>query len=229
MSKASLVLAPLFGLALLCGCPPEDDVVCEPEFVGEEGQPVELEIVHRTALGALIEGTEGGDVELFRPPQGGKVFLTAARVRNVQKCGLRLRAAIVDQEADDRVIGLESRPFSTRVTDDGWLEPLNPAALSSWANVPACPSRAATRQVAGATYKLNVQIEDTEGNSAEKELMVVPRCVQPGFLGEQCSCECRAEYVLGDRCDEPDGGAALIDAGTNHPAADGGSPNDAGI
>ncbi len=206
---------------LLCGgCPPEEPSTCDPEFVGTEGEPVELSIVHRSVTGELIEAEEGGDVQLFRPPQGGKVFLTAARVRNVEKCGLRLRAALIDNDSG-RVLGLEGRPYPVK-TVDGWFEPLSATSLSSWANVPACPSRAASKQVDGNSYTLNVHVEDTNGNVGETEMQVVPRCVQPGFLGEQCRCECRADYTLGDRCEE-DGG--VLDGGGQDAAQDAAQPD----
>lgn len=190
--------------------------------MGDPSAPVELQVVHRTAAGELVEGTPGGDVELFRPPQGGKVFLTAARVRNVDACGLRIQASLHDKESG-RVLGLEGRPFQVRETSDGWLEPLSASSLSSWANVPACPTLAVDRRVDGEVFELRVLVEDRAGRKGETRIDVVPRCVQPAFLGEQCRCECSATYTLGDTCEEGDGG--LPDRGS----LDGGGNGDAGV
>lgn len=206
------------ALAAACSPPPP----CEENIVGTPDAPVELQVVHRTAEGTLIEGAPGGDVELFRPPQGGKVFLTGARVRNVDACGLRLQASLHDKETD-RVLGLEGRPYTVRETEDGWLEPLSASALSSWANVPTCPTMAAERRIDGSVYELRLVVEDRAGRRGETRIDVVPRCVQSGPLGDQCRCECSADYSLGDTCDTPDGG--LPDAGE---ASDAGADLDAG-
>jgi hypothetical protein len=217
----SALLACTFVVALAAGCPPEEPP-CEENIVGDADAPVELQVVHRTAQGELFEAEPAGDVELFRPPQGGKVFLTAARVRNVDACGLRIQASLHDKETQ-RVLGLEGRPFAVRETADGWLEPLSASSLSSWANVPACPTQAVNERVDGNVYELRVQVEDRAGRKGEARIDVVPRCVQPAFLGEQCRCECSADYSLGETCEEPDGGTA--DGGAT---TDGGADLDAG-
>lgn len=196
---------------------------------------MELQIVHRSAAGELYEAEPAGDVELFRPPQGGKVFLTAARVRNVDACGLRLQASLHDKETG-RVLGLEGRPFPVRETPDGWLEPLSARSLSSWANVPACPTQAVQRRVDGAVFELRMVVEDREGRKGEARIDVVPRCVQSAYLGEQCRCECSADYALGDTCEAGDGGpgdgGARGDAGAELDAGrlgDAGAPLDAAV
>lgn len=216
----SRVLPSLLVVAFAAGCPAPPP--CEENIVGDPNEPVELQVVHRTAEGELVEATPGGDVELFRPPQGGKVFLTGARVRNVDACGLRIQASLHDKETQ-RALGLEGRPFPVRETDDGWLEPLSATSLSSWANVPACPTLAVDRRVDGNVYELRVLVEDRAGRKGEARIDVVPRCVQRAFLGEQCRCECSAGYSLGDTCEEPDGGS--IDGGAS---ADAGAELDAG-
>lgn len=215
MTRFLLVPCTFVLAALTAACPPMQPP-CEENIVGDASAPVEMQVVHRTVDGRLVEAEPGGDVELFRPPQGGKVFLTAARVRNVDACGLRIQASLHDKETG-RVLGLEGRPFTVRETPDGWLEPLSAISLSSWANVPACPTQAVNRRVDGALFELRVLVEDRAGKKGEARIDVVPRCVQPAFLGEQCRCECSADYSLGDTCEEPDGG---------HP--DGGAATDAG-
>ena len=121
-------------------------------LVGDESLDPEIELVNRTAIGQLVEAVDGGDVELFRPPQGGKVFLIAARVRNMDSCQLSIQGALRDPETG-RIIGNDVRPFPNRVNDDGAIEPLSPPSLSSWANVPACPSQAAERNVNDELYE----------------------------------------------------------------------------
>lgn len=221
MARFTLVACTFVVVALAAACPPEGPP-CEENVVGDPNAPVELQVVHRTVQGELVEAEEGGDVELFRPPQGGKVFLTAARVRNVDACGLRIQASLHDKETG-RVLGLEGRPFTVRETSDGWLEPMSANSLSSWANVPACPTQAVNRRVDGSVYELRILVEDRAGRKGETSIDVVPRCVQPAFLGEQCRCECSASYSLGDTCEEPDGGV-----GDGGPTTDAGADLDGG-
>lgn len=198
-------------LTLLGGCsgPPE----CDVGFVGTPGAAPEMEIVHRTADGMLVPAVEGGPVDLFDPPQGGQVFLTAARIRNVDGCGLRVEAAFRD-ECTGRVLGLDGRPYQVRETEDGWLEPRSATALSSWANVPACPTAAAERAVTGEPYTLVVTVIDAEGQRITRSMPVVPTCVASS---ERCACECSEGYALGDRCDG--------DAGPPRTTADAGCPD----
>jgi hypothetical protein len=218
-----------------CGCAPcVDDAGtdggvepgCEPFVVGTIDAGIEMEIVLRTAGGQQVDAVEGGDVELFRPPQGGKVFLVGARVKNVDTCGLRVTGVLRDP-CTGNPLGVESRPFRTAVTDAGWAEPVNPRSLSNYSNVPTCPRSQATRNLYDEPYDIEVVIEDTaNGRSATRSLRMFPRCVQGGALGNQCRCECNEDYVLGDECplipSPDDGGVPPSDGGV----PDGGIPVD---
>lgn len=202
LAMACALLAP--ALALVAGC--HDPNACESNFVGDPSAEPEMEIVHRTADGALVSAVAGGAVELFAPPQGGQVFLTAARIRNVDACGLRIEGAFRD-DCTNRILGLDGRPFLVRETEDGWLEPMSPTSLSSWANVPACPTAAATRAVDGEPYTLTVTVTDIAGRRVSRSMPVVPTCDD---ASERCLCECSQGYALGDRCE---GDAGESDAG----------------
>jgi len=188
---------------------------CLPFVVGDLLQPLEIEAVLRTASGDQVDAVPYGPVELFRPPQGGKVFLVGARVKNVDTCGLRITASLRDP-CDGRVLALEGRPFRTFVTDAGYAEPINPRSLSNYANVPACPRAVASRDVNDGVYEMTVVVEALDGRNASVTLPVVPTCVQPGALGQQCECECERGYVLGEECEVSDAGSSgppLDDAG----------------
>lgn len=208
---------------VLAGCPePTDAGVpdgggsgCLPEIVGDATQPIEIEAVLRTADGDQVDAVPYGPVELFRPPQGGKVFLVGARVKNVDICGLRITGSLRDP-CDGRVLALEGRPFRTYITDAGYAEPINPRSLSNYANVPACPRAAATRDMNDGVFDMTVVVEALDGRSATVTLPVVPTCAQPGALGQQCECECEQGYVLGEECVVSDAGSSgppLDDAG----------------
>jgi len=183
---------------------------CDPTIVGDLAEELEMEIVLRTASGGQVDAVPYGEVELFRPPQGGKVFLVGARVKNIDICGLRITGSLRDP-CDSRILAFESRPFRTYVTDAGYAEPINPNSLSNYANVPACPRAQAGRRVNDNVYEMTVLVEALDGRSREMTIPVVPVCAQPGVLGDQCECECKQGYVLGEDCAEQDAGTLPVD------------------
>jgi hypothetical protein len=182
--------------------------------IGDRALDPEIELVFRTADGQLADLVAGGEVPLIQPPQGGKVVLVGVRARNVDGCGLQLTASLRDP-CTDRIIGLESRPVNLRAGADGWGEPSQPAELSDYANLAACPSAAAVHDIEGEPYLLRIRVDDGDGREASAEAMIVPVCAEPELV-DQCKCECSFDYVLGDPCvPEIDGGptGCPVDAG----------------
>ena len=185
--------------ATACG-----DDVSECAF-GDPDAPLELAIVYRTLDGESVDVVDGAAVPLIQPPQGGKVLMVGARVRNVDACMVQLTASLRD-ECTGRIVALEQRPVILADRGDGWGEPADAVRLDDFANVPACPSAAAERDIEGEPYLVKVRVEDGAGRSAEAELTVVPECAEAANE-QQCKCECDGAYVLGQACEpEVDGG-----------------------
>jgi hypothetical protein len=200
--------APL-ALLLLSGCP-EEPKDC---FVGDRALDPEIEVVYRGANGALVPVTDGTEVPLILPPQGGKVMLVGVRAKNLDGCPLTLRTAIRDV-CNNGTISTEGRPVAMEKKGE-WLEPVQPIELSNYSNLPACPKASLTRDLHGNPYKLIVIVEDKDKRRAEKQLIITPTCSEPEFE-EQCRCECSMAYNLGDACDPS------MDAGTSSCAGDAG-------
>jgi hypothetical protein len=207
-------------LSLLCAGCPEDVPLCSG-FVGDRTLPVEVELVTRDeGIPRLI--AEGDEVPLIQPPQGGKVVFASVRARNLDTCALRVNASLRDT-CTNRILALEGRPINLRRADDGWAYPADPTDLNNYANVAACPSEAARRDIEGEPYRLRISVLDSGGRTAEAMRMVVPVCGAEPELAQTCTCECGAGYETGEVCQpEPDGGpppgvcgadAGLPDAG----------------
>lgn len=191
----------------------------EPEplascFVGDPSQPAEIQLVHHTESGVVAPITDQGEVPLILPPQGGKVMLIGVRARNLDGCPLTIATAIIDP-CTEAVVAFERRPVVLQPTGDGWLEPLQPAEISNYSNLPACPRASLTRDVHGQPYTLRVSVEDKDKRKVQQDVTITPTCSQPEFA-EQCRCECSQGYVLGGACDpnQDAGVAPSCDAGS---------------
>lgn len=170
-------------------------------FVGDPSKPPELVMIHMTPAGSFVETVANGEVPLIQAPQGGKVLFVGARARNIDGCPVRISASLRD-ECNNGLLALEQRDVTMKLAADGWLEPEDPAQISNYSNLPACPRAAAARNIQGEPYLLKVRLEDRAGRTAESVLKVTPTCAQPELL-DQCVCECDAKYILGDSCGAP--------------------------
>lgn len=189
-------------LILWCASACSDDT--SECVIGDRSLDLELEIVYRTVDGRTADANVDGEIPLIQPPQGGKVALIGARVRNAG-CVVQLTASLRDP-CSNRIVALEQRPVTLVLREDGWGVPESPAELSNYANVPVCPSAAADRDLEREPYVATVRVEDGTSRTAEKQLTVTPVCAEPE-LETLCQCECDANYMLGEPCvEEADGG-----------------------
>lgn len=198
-------------LIVVVGCSGETEMetspTCDEGIVGDLSATPEVEIVVRDASGNTRLAEDMMPVDLIVPPQGGKVFLVAPRVRNMDTCSLRVTATLRD-ECTNRILALEARPLRFAADADGWASPVNPHLISSWSNVPACPTAAAVRDVEGEPYVLTITVEDDQGRGASVSRHVVPTCAEGD---ERCLCECDASYRLGETC-APDDDSVVAEA-----------------
>jgi hypothetical protein len=176
------------------------DAGCSVGFLGDGGS-TDFEI-----RGLLVDGTDvsladGGDVPLVFPPQGGRVVFIGVRATNVDGCGLSLLAAIRDERSHQ--VRIDQRTVTLHATGDGWGTSgqggTGASSIASYANVPLCPNQWSQTDVFGNEYQLDVTIQDGEGRSLTKTIRVVPRCAEPDKFAE-CTCICKAGYVLGEPC-----------------------------
>ena len=190
-------------VAAACSGSDEDESGIDPAecFVGDPALAPEVELIQRSVDGQMAPLTDGGDVDLILPPQGGKVFLVGVRARNVDICNVRLSSAIRDH-CTGRVVGRDGRPIFLVKGADGWAVPRQPHELSDYANVPACPSFGTERDVNDEPYDLELSFTDGRGRETVITSTVVPVCAEPGVAG-QCECECDKDFRLGAAC-EPD-------------------------
>jgi hypothetical protein len=141
--------------------------------------------VVRTPDGHTEEVRAGGAIPLIEPPQGGQVVFVGVRARNLDGCGVVITATLRDP-CTDGVIGVEARPVDLTVSPNGWGEPSAPADIASFANVPVCPSSAATRGLDGQRYVLEVDVRDRDKRTAHARLEVIPTCTETSLCPKEC-------------------------------------------
>jgi len=174
--------------------------------IGDRTQALELQAQHWTGDGAAVDLADGGAVDLVRPIQGGKVIYVGVRARNVDGCNVQLTAALRDA-ASDQVIALEQRPVHLTAGADGWG--VATSLFDDLANLPLCPSAAATHDIDQATWRLELRLDEAGGRTATTALTIAPRCARADEL-EECRCECDSDYELGQPCPSD-----AVDAGTD--------------
>ncbi len=170
-------------------------------FVGDPKLAPEIELVFLDAAGERHALADGAEIPLVVPGQGGQVLLIGVRARNMDVCALQGSVAVHDECAgspggNGRIIGREGRPLSLNEREDGWAAP--GPQQSAYANIPACPNAASSRDIDGHPYLVRATV--TEGASertASAEAMIVPVC-QDNF----CRCSCDANNILGEGCGE---------------------------
>jgi len=199
------VLALVLSAAVGCG---RDDTC----FVGDEGLEPEIEIVYRSVDGRVTDIVSGGEIPLIQPPQGGRVILVSARVRNFNRCNAQITARLIDP-CNDVVIAAEVRTVTLIEDGSGGAVPYQPAELQNYANLLACPAVGAERDVEGEPYVIEISMIDANGRRASAELDVVPVCAEPE-LEDQCKCVCDEEQPCTPDIDGgPPPGTCSADAG----------------
>jgi hypothetical protein len=213
-----VLLAPLLVLAACPSSTPAADagpadanLACN---VGDPGAPLELQIILRQVDGSYTLATDGGPAPIQTPPQFGKVLYAGVLARNFGSCTLQLTTSLRDI-CTGRVIGVESRPVIMRPRGDGWAEPADPVQISSYGNLPVCPSAALTRDLHDQPYRLTADVTDATSRTASASLTIVPVCAEPENQAD-CRCSCSLGYTSGAPC--VDG----IDAGVTACASDAG-------
>jgi hypothetical protein len=197
-----------FALFLFaCSCSNGGSVAADSGcFAGSEAAPPEMIIVHQTASGTIAVTMAEGTVPLIQPPQGGRVIFVGARARNVDGCPINISSLLRDP-CTNRIVGYETRDVLMKPTGDGWIEPEFPDQLANYSNLAACPVGAATRNINGERYVLEVRLTDVAGRTVEQHIPVTPACAQPENRDE-CVCLCRAKFVLGACPEMTDAGVA---------------------
>lgn len=186
----------LTAIALLCaGCSAqssgERDCMGPPPPTGNgfsPEDPPEIAIALRGVDGSVMQTTNGSAAPIVGAPQGGFIVLAGFRARNMDVC-TDLTAAIRDESDANRIVSLEQRPAQLVLGTDGWMTPALPDELFNWANLPACPNAALTRDLAGQSWLLEITVRDKNGRTASASQHVVPFCAEPA-LEEYCMDVC---------------------------------------
>jgi hypothetical protein len=212
--RSEAARAALVASALTAACGSDPARVCR---FGDPSQPLEAELVYQSAQGHTVALGDGARIPLTVPPQGGHVVLVAARVRNTAECEVILSAALRDP-CNGRIVALEQRPISLDDDGAGWGVPRQAAELSDYANLPVCPTTAASHDLDEGSFELEVRVmdpSDPEGRQVNLAATVIPTC-ETATAPDYCRCNCDSNYILGQDCPtDPDGGpeSCPVDAG----------------
>jgi len=191
----------LFCAVLASGCSGDDGPPPKSCPIGDLTAAAELQIVNLGADLTTISTTQDSDkVPLVAPPQGGWIVLIGARARNLDGCQVTLTTALVDA-CDGTILNLDVRPTVLDAGADGW----GTSSVTTFGNLPVCPTLTSTRDLNGQPYIVQVAIEDVNGQKASTSMTIVPTC---GSDPSRCSCECAQDYQTGQVCTTPPGDPA---------------------
>jgi len=197
---------------------------CKLAYLGDASAEPIMDVIALGPEGEIQTPTDGSDVSLIFPPQGGRVVFAGVRATNIDPCAVRLAGSLRDPVS--KQVRLDNRTINLEPTDDGYGRSA-PTDLSAFANIPACPNQWADDDLFDKPYELTVSLTDRDGKKITKVMTVTPRCNEPGREAE-CLCMCAGEYVLGMQCDPTvDGGVdpdADAGADASDPDASGGPP-----
>jgi hypothetical protein len=196
----------LVSLSTACS-PGSGKEPCSTGFIGNASAPPQFDVV---VLRADLTGTiiaDGGAVPLVKPPQGGRAIFVGVRATNIDGCGVVLEGALRDPTS--KQVRPDARTVNLIAEDGGWgvSGGLNaiPADIANFSNILACPNQWSTTDIDGNPYGLEVTLQDRAGRTAHTTLSVTPYCGEPANAAE-CTCICKAHYVLGEACDAGGGG-----------------------
>jgi hypothetical protein len=169
---------------------------CRVGFIGDPAMPVEMTLVALGPDRVSREITDGSEVAMILPPQGGRVIFVGARVSNISACQLELSGSLRD--ATTGQVRVDARTVNLRPSTEGWGGPVD-GDISSFSNIPLCPNQWASTAVYGNPFDLTVSITDPDGRTASRTIQVTPTCAEPMFEA-QCLCQCQQDYMLGEKC-----------------------------
>jgi len=200
--------------------PPTDGGViggCRLPYVGNPNEPMEVNVVAIGPGYELVPVTDGSDVTLMFPPQGGRVVFAGVRARNLNPCAVRLSGALRDPSSQQ--VRLDSRIINLQIAEDGYGQS-DVTDIFTFANIASCPNQWSDQDLMDVPYELTVSLTDKDDRNVTHVLQVFPRCNEPGQV-EACLCQCDSEYVLGMMCYPTDGGGIKdLDASVEDAAGD---------
>jgi len=217
---SSLALALFAG-----GCPSETEPsgstgpsTCALPFLGDPSKDPEIELIARGADGVSSPISDGGEVAMIFPPQGGRVIFAGVRATNIDPCAVKITGALRD--LDNMQVRLDARVVNLDPTGDGWGRS-DDNDISTFSNVPVCPNQWASKDIYNGEFELTVAVTDRRDRRVTKAVRVVPTCAESMRL-EECLCICQAGYVLGQVCDNDGGVGGMGGAGGAGGAGGGG-------
>lgn len=184
---------------VLAACGGEETPGCVP--VGAEGAPpAVLGLVENDTRGGLVPLSDGGEVHLWRPLQGGHVLYVGARVTGLCTDAVMVTGRILDPQTGEALSQETRRGFGLVDAGDGTATS-PPDDLGAVANVALCPPPVDGLDVHGRAFRLEVEVSDADGRVARGALTVTPTCGQADELDRRaCVCECTTP-APGRECD----------------------------
>lgn len=177
---------------------------CPTGFLGDPNKDPQVELISVRADGTAAPLTEGADLAVILPPQGGRVAFIGVRATNLDGCGVQLFGALRDPAS--KRLQIDGRTINLNATGDGWgtsgsvtTNLADVGQISNFSNVPLCPNQWADTDVFDQTFEVEVKVTDRRNKSTTVTMKVVPRCNEPG-KEQGCRCLCKHDYVLGEAC-----------------------------
>jgi hypothetical protein len=209
--RTVLVLVPLVATACSSDPPSQGDggtvlpeSSCPTGFLGDPNEEPQVELISVRADGTAAPLTEGADLSVILPPQGGRVAFIGVRATNLDGCGVQLFGALRDLAS--KRIQVDGRTINLNKTSDGWgtsgsvtTDLTDVGQISNFSNVPLCPNQWADTDVFDQPFEVEVTVTDRRKKKKTVTMKVVPRCNEPG-KEQGCRCLCKKGYTLGESC-----------------------------
>ena len=176
-------------------------------FYGDEAEAPAGELVFLDENFEMQNLLPGQAVPTVLPPQGGKVILVGARIKNMDMCSLQANGGVFDDcQRPARIIGREGRGLQMVPNDAiGFAEPRDPGTLNNYVNIPLCGNFTSSRDIDGEPYRVEIRFSDRARRSLVLTADITPFCAgtpgDPAGVFEQCECECDADYSFDLTCD----------------------------
>lgn len=169
---------------------------CQLPFLGDASKPIEIKVTARGADLVSKEISEGAQVPLILPPQGGRVMFIGVLATNLSPCSVEINGTLRDLGSNETRV--DGRKTNLATTADGWGSSVD-TDISTFSMIPTCPNQWASTDVFGHTFELELSITAKNGQMASKKLNVTPVCGEPANEAE-CKCQCTMGYTLGTTC-----------------------------
>lgn len=191
--RAALRLALLVAPSCVGACAPGEDASATCTPAGDATSPAVVGLVENDTQGGLLPLTDGAEVHLRQPLQGGHVIFVGAVVTGLCTDSVLVTGRVFDAATGALIAEETRRGFGLVERADGTAAP-DSHDLGAVANVALCPVAPGEPAAAGRAVRVEVTVSDADGRTAQGVVNATLVCdaADPAARAA-CACDCAAE------------------------------------